>query len=112
MRAGIKEKPPELVEAYDVHVDDGLREWRRGPFPAAEKPAPKAPKPRARRGPPPVFSEEAPVDAHFGRWYRGVVDEVVRDAAGKVTAYEIRWENGDSYKASAGKARARLIFPN
>ena len=23
----------ELVEVYDVHVDDGLRQWRLGPFP-------------------------------------------------------------------------------
>ena len=38
---------------------------------------------------------------------RTVVDEVLRDAAGKIRGYEIRWANGDCNRISAGKVRAR-----
>ena len=72
------------------------------PAPAPPPPPPK----RARTAPPRDFKKGDRVDAKFGyRWYRGTVDEVVRDAAGKIT-YEIEWSNGDSNRIARGNVRA------
>ena len=73
----------------------------------APAPAPPPPK-RARTAPQQEFRKGQRVDAKFGyRWYRGTVDEVVRDAAGKITAYEIEWpSNGDSNRIARGNVRA------
>ena len=77
---------------------------------AEPEPAPPPPPPpkRARTVPQQEFKKGQRVDAKFGyRWYRGAVDEVVRDAAGKITAYEIEWpSNGDSNRIARGNVRA------
>ena len=71
------------------------------PAPAPPPPPPK----RARAAPQQEFRKGQRVDAKFGyRWYRGTVDEVVRDAAGKIT-YEVEWSNGDSNPIARGNVR-------
>ena len=74
----------------------------------APAPAPPPPPKRARTAPQQEFKKGQRVDAKFGyRWYRGTVDEVVRDAAGKITAYEVEWpSNGDSNRIARGNVRA------
>ena len=73
--------------------------------PAPAPPPPPPPK-RARTAPPRDFKKGDRVDAKFGRWYRATVDEVIRDAAGKITKYEIKWSNGDSNRIACGNVRA------
>ena len=77
------------------------------PTPAPAPPPPK----RARTAPQQEFRKGQRVDAKFGyRWYRGTVDEVVRDAAGKITAYEVMWpSNGDSNRIARGNVRAPVV---
>ena len=71
------------------------------PTPAPPPPPPK----RARTAPQKEFRKGQRVDAKFGRWYRATVDEVIRDAAGKITKYEIRWSTGDSNPIARGNVR-------
>ena len=73
----------------------------------ASAPPPPPPK-RARTAPQQEFRKGQRVDAKFGyRWYRATVDEVIRDAAGKITAYEVEWpSNGDSNRIARGNVRA------
>ena len=71
------------------------------PAPAPPPPPPK----RARTAPQQEFKKGDRVDAKFGRWYRATVDEVIRDAAGKITKYEIKWSNGDSNPIARGNVR-------
>ena len=41
------------------------------------------------------------------RWYRGTVDELVKDGAGKLKSYEIRWpSNDDCNRIARGNVRA------
>jgi len=89
-----------LCEASDDEDDDELVELDE---PAAA-PAPPPPK-RERTAPQKEFRKGQRVDAKFGRWYRATVDEVIRDAAGKITKYEIRWSNGDSNPIARGNVR-------
>ena len=74
------------------------------PAPAPPPPPPK----RARTAPQQEFKKGQRVDAKFGyRWYRGTVDDVIRDGAGKITAYEVEWpSNGDSNRIARGNVRA------
>ena len=72
--------------------------------PAPAPPPPSPPK-RARIVPQQEFKKGDRVDAKFGRWYRATVDEVIRDAAGKITKYEIKWSNGDSNPIARGNVR-------
>ena len=72
------------------------------PAPAPPPPPPK----RARTAPQQEFKKGDRVDAKFGRWYLATVDEVIRDAAGKITKYEIKWSNGDSNRIARGNVRA------
>ena len=40
------------------------------------------------------------------RWYRGTVDELVKDGAGKLKSYEIRWpSNDDCNRIAPAKVR-------
>ena len=72
------------------------------PAPAPPPPPPK----RARTAPQQEFRKGQRVDAKFGyRWYRATVDDVIRDAAGKITKYEIKWSNGDSNPIARGNVR-------
>ena len=64
-----------------------------GPYGISNCPARLAPPPppkRARTAPQQEFKKGDRVDAKFGRWYRGTVDDVIRDGAGKITKYEIK----------------------
>jgi hypothetical protein len=49
----------------------------------------------------------ADVDALFGaRWFHGTVDALVKNGAGKLTSYEIRWSNDDCNRIAPSKVRA------
>jgi hypothetical protein len=73
----------------------------------ASAPPPPPPK-RARTAPQQEFRKGQRVDAKFsGRWYRGTVDELVKDGAGKLKSYEIRWpSNDDCNRIARGNVRA------
>ena len=61
----------------------------------------------ALQEPPPEFAEGKPVDALFnGEWFRGDVDEVIRNPSGKITNYEVLWADGTSNRIPPSKVRA------
>ena len=94
---GIDEKIAEAVANEDYELAARLKKMKDAPPP----PPPK----RARTAPQKEFRKGQRVDAKFGRWYRATVDEVIRDAAGKITKYEIKWSNGDSNPIARGNVR-------